>query len=67
MLLVISFTSPDITAQRKKNNNDINHDSIVILNYGKPVYGTQQGKNYSRDRKDSQQSCRFIRQQYYQI
>jgi predicted Zn-dependent protease len=44
LLLIISFTSPDITAQRKKHNEDINHDSIVIANYGKPVYGTEQAK-----------------------
>ena len=44
LLLIVSFISPDLTAQRKKNNSDINHDSIVIANYGKPVYGTQQAK-----------------------
>ncbi len=44
IVLFVSVWSPDLSAQRKKNNQDINHDSIVIATYGKPVYGTEQAK-----------------------
>ncbi|MBN8545496.1 MAG: M48 family metalloprotease [Ignavibacteria bacterium] len=44
LLIIASFVSPDLTAQRKKNQVEINHDSIVIATYGKPVYGTEQYK-----------------------
>lgn len=44
VILFVSIWSPDLSAQRKKNQQEINHDSIVIANYGKPVYGTEQAK-----------------------
>lgn len=42
--IIVSVWSPDISAQRKKNQVEVNHDSIVIATYGKPVYGTEQYK-----------------------
>jgi len=44
IVIIVSVWSPDISAQRKKNQVEINHDSIVIATYGKPVYGTEQYK-----------------------
>jgi predicted Zn-dependent protease len=49
LLIMVSFLSPDLNAQRKKNNQDnsdayINFDSLAQATYGKAIYGTEQYK-----------------------
>ncbi|MBV6444262.1 MAG: M48 family metalloprotease [Ignavibacteriales bacterium] len=43
-ILFVSFISTDTSAQRKKNEADINWDSVAQATYGKAVYGTPQNK-----------------------